>query len=244
MKFLSSVFTSLLCLLAVGSFAQKQTARQLYDEYHSNEYTFEKKYLNKQLIVEGKIRSIKQGIKGFNEANVVFITATGYENFIYCQFPLDDTLPLSRLKANEVVTVTGQCSRVVRDAMLLTNSNFSTANNKTTEVKKAVPVNIPLGLYHVYQSNGTSFNFQYKFVLKSYSSYTTDNVEGSVDYDAKSKVIRFKSGKLKGFTGIYRAFNPDNEKDPPTIVMDVKGVVPDLSHQYGKTYLLAYLQDK
>jgi hypothetical protein len=243
MKFLISVLTSFLCLLSVCSFAQKYTARQLYDEYHSNEYTFEKKYLNKQLTIEGKIRSIKQGIKGFNEANVVFITATGYENFIYCQFPLDDTLPLARLKANEVVTVNGQCTRIVRDAMLLTNSSFSNANSKTAEVKKA-PANTPLGLYHVYQSNGTSFNFQYKFVLKSYSSYTMDNVEGSVDYDSKNKVIRFKSGKLKGFTGIYRPFNPDNEKDPPTIVMDVKGVVPDLMHQYGKTYLLAYLQDK
>jgi hypothetical protein len=55
-------------------------------------------------------------------------------------------------------------------------------------------------------------------------------------------VIYFKSGLLKGFTGIYRPVNPDNEKDPPTIVIDPKGAVPDLQHQHGKTYLLGYLQ--
>jgi hypothetical protein len=53
------VFTFLTFDLA----AQTYTARQLYDEYHRNEYNFEKQYLNKTITVIGKVRSVKQGIK-------------------------------------------------------------------------------------------------------------------------------------------------------------------------------------
>src|SRR6476661_9840049 len=93
-----------LCLIYSSAFAQQHTARELYDAYHKNEFTFQQAYLNKSLTISGKIRSVKKGIKGLNEANAVFITATGFENFIVCQFPLDDTLPLMHLQADQVVT--------------------------------------------------------------------------------------------------------------------------------------------
>ncbi|GAA4733906.1 OB-fold protein [Flavisolibacter ginsenosidimutans] len=241
MKQSAFALTLLFCLLCVEAFCQTKTARQLYDEYHGNEFTFQQAYLNKNLTVTGKIRSIKKGIKGINEANAVFITATGYENFIVCQFPLDDTLPLMKLKADQTVTVTGNCKLIARDAMFLKDCSFSSSVSDVVKTLKA-PADVPLGFYHIYQANGSTFNFQYKLSLDSYSKYTLNNEKGNLSYDQKTKVVRFTSGKLKGFTGIYRPVNPDNEKDPPTIVIDPKGFVPDLKHSYGKTYLLAYLQ--
>lgn len=241
MKYLVFTFSLMLSLVSIKSLSQTHTARELYDEYHSNEYTFQQKYLNKDIVVTGKIRSLKKGIKGLNEANVVFLTATGFENFIYCQFPLDDTLPLMRLKADQVVTVNGSCTMIARDAMLLKNCTFTGTSEKGKEIKK-VPADIPLGNYNIYQANGTTFNYQYKIFLSSYTSYQMNNEKGAVTYNSKTKVIHFTTGKLKGFTGIYRPVNPDNEKDPPTIIIDPKGFVPDLKNQYGKTYLLAYFQ--
>lgn len=220
--------------------AQTITVKQLYDEYHSNSYNFEKQYTGKRMTIQGKIRSVKQGITGLNAASAAFLTATGYENFVSCQFPLEDTATLSRLHADEVVTVTGTCKQVVRDAMVLANCTFLTTAAGPV-AKKGVPANIPLGLYHIYQANGSTFDFQYKFVLSSYTSYTIGGQTGNAVYDSRNKFIRFTTGKLKGFTGIYRPVNPDNEKDPPTIVMDVKGV-PGVTKPYGKTYLLAFYQ--
>jgi hypothetical protein len=240
MKQLLFVLPALFVLSTLVSSAQTIPVKQLYDEYHANSFNFEKQYLNKQLTVRGKIRSVKQGIKGLNAASAAFLTATGFENFISCQFPLEDTITLSKLNADQIVTVTGTCTRVVRDAMIMTNCTFETSAPKPTPGKK-IPADIPLGLYHIYQANGTTFDFQYKFVLNNYSAYTINNQRGKVVYDSKNKIIRFTTGKLKGFTGVYRPTNSDNEKDPPTIVMDVKGV-PDLTKQYGKTYLLAYFQ--
>lgn len=235
--------TAALCISCLYSvcFAQTLTARQLYDDYHKNEYNFEKQYLHKTFTVTGKIRSVKQGIKNINASSAAFITATGFENFIVAQFPLEDTATLSRLNAGDMVTITGTCSAVVKDAMVMKDCIFSTGK-ATVVQKKTAPANIPFGTYHIYQANGSSFNFQYKMQLGTYTTYTINNVKGAASYNAQTKVIRFTSGVLKGFTGIYRPVNPDNEKDPPTIVIDPRGNVPDLQHQYGKTYLLAYLQ--
>jgi tRNA_anti-like len=228
-------------LLAITTFAQVSTARQLYDEYHANGYTFEKKYLNQTITFEGKIRSLKQGVKGLNAANAVFITATGFENFAVCQFPLEDLKPLESLKADDVVRVTGKCTMITRDAMMLANCSFQKVGGAAV-AKKTAPAQIPLGTYKIYQANGNTFNYQYTFTLNSHSAYTIGNQKGAVNYDAKKGVIHFASGKLKGFTGIYRPVNPDNPNDPPTIVLDVKGSVPDLKNAFGKTYLLAYWQ--
>ncbi|WP_121354595.1 OB-fold protein [Flavisolibacter nicotianae] len=233
------LFVLFVCSFLFSS-AQTITVKQLYDEYHSNSYNFEKQYTGKQLTIQGKIRSVKQGIKGLNAASAAFLTATGYENFVSCQFPIEDTITLSRLHADQVVTVTGTCKQVVRDAMVLANCTFATTAAKPAP-KKDIPANIPLGLYHIYQANGSTFDFQYKFVLSSYTSYSIGGQTGNTVYDSRNKIIRFTTGKLKGFTGIYQPVNPDNEKDPPTIVMDVKGV-PDVTKPYGKTYLLAFYQ--
>lgn len=238
MKYL---LNTVFALLTFDLFAQTYTARELYDEYHKNEYNFEKQYLNKTITLTGKIRSVKQGVKGLNASSSAFITATGFENFVVAQFPIEDTATISRLNAGAMVAVTGTCSAVVRDAIVMKDCKLSTGK-AGPETKKKIPVEIPLGVYHIYQANGSTFDFQYKLALSSYALYTVNNVKGTVRYNSKAKVIQFTSGPLKDFTGIYRPVNPDNEKDPPTIVIDPKGAVPDMQHQYGKTYLLAYWQ--
>ena len=64
---------------------------------------------------------------------------------------------------------------------------------------------------------------------------------GRAVYDKKTNIIRFTTGGLKGFTGIYRPVNPKNEKDPPTIVLDFNGKVPDLKRA-NDSYQYAYFQ--
>lgn len=238
MKYL---LVTVLALISHNLFAQTYTAKQLYDEYNQNSYNFENKYFNKTLTIKGKIRSISVGTKGWNQYHNVYITATGYENFIVCQFPVEDTVTLGQLKAGETVMVTGDYNQKNRDAIFLRNSRFI-KTKEPAKPTKAAPAQLPLGTYHVYQSNGASFNFQYKLILNSYSSYTINNKKGTCSCDSKKKVIRFISGALKGFAGIYRPTNPENEKDPPTIVIDFNGSVPDLAKQVGKMYLYAYLQ--
>ena len=112
----------------------------------------------------------------------------------------------------------------------------STNNSKPQETAGAtgVPEDIPFGTYRVHQRG----MFQYKFTLGSYSNYEMNGKTGTVEYDRSTKTIRFTSGALKGFVGLYRPVNPTNEKDPPTIVIDFMGNVPVLNrvndpYQYG-----------
>jgi hypothetical protein len=62
--------------------------------------------------------------------------------------------------------------------MVMKNCIFSTGK-PTAEKVKNIPVEIPLGIYNIYQANGSTFNFQYKLTLSAYTSYTVNNVKGS-----------------------------------------------------------------
>jgi hypothetical protein len=115
-----------------------------------------------------------------------------------------------------------------------------------TPVKAATlsaPVDLPVAKYHAFQSNGAGFSYQYTLILNSTTSYSINKHAGNYNFNRSTGVINFTSGPIKGFTGIYRLKNPNNPKDPPTIVIDFNGNVPVLG-QINKNYIYAYLQKK
>lgn len=224
--------------------AQTYTARQLYDEHRKNAYNFENKYRNKKITITGKIRSIAPVTyywQGYENYHKIYLTATGYENYVTCQIPYEDSSLLKAFNAGETITVTGVVAPTIVDALYLNDCTFGKTSKPAAVTSKA-PKNIPIGTYHVYQNDGTGFNYQYKLQLKGYSSYVLNGKPGSCAYNKTTKVIRFTSGPLKGFTGIYRPFT-ENQQDPPTIVLDVNGKVPDLQST-ARGYQYAYYQAK
>lgn len=205
--------------------AQTPTVKQLYDEYRKNKNSFEKKYSNQTLSVTGKIRSISVASSVWKDQDFhrIHLTATGYENFVVCQIPYKDSAILKQFKTGDFITVTGSVSSA-SDALYLTQCSFTSAQPAT--VKHNAPADAPLGRYDVYQDDGKGFNYQYNFTLKSWTAYTLNNEAGTCSYNSKTKVIKFITGPLKGFAGLYRPFT-DNEKDPPGFLLDAKGTVPD-----------------
>lgn len=225
--------------LSCQAFTQTLTVKQLYDEQRKNSYTFGNKYRNQKITVNGKIRSISPVTvfwKGEKNYHRVYLTATGYENFVICQIPYEDSAVLNRFNTGDVITVTGLVSPTSGDVVYLNECSFTTS--KQVVKKKQTPDNAPLGKYNVYQNSGAGFSYQYTMYLKSYTVYTLNGKSGSLAYEARGKSFLFKTGPLKGFAGIYRPSNPSNDQDPPTIVLDVSGKVPDRKssnkgYQYG-----------
>lgn len=217
--------------------SQTYTAKQLYDEHNKNRTSFESKYKNKRITVSGKIRSINPVTyywQGAENYHTIHLTATGYENYITCQIPYKDSALLKPLKAGALLTVTGVVAPTIIDALYL--NECSLENVKPIDVKRIAPKDLPLGKYNVYQNDGTGFSFQYTITVNA-KNYLVNGKSGSYVYNKGSKVIRFLTGSLKGFVGIYRPFT-ENEQDPPTIVINAKGDVPDLNsawrgYQYG-----------
>lgn len=241
MKTVSIALLSLFIFFFQPLSAQTFTAEQLYKERRSSSQTFDDKYFNKTFSVKGIIKNIipcTVALPGFKNVHQIALTGTGYEIFIICQIPFDQKEVLDQFKVGQVLTVTGTYSEKSGDHVLLNNCSFIGAEEPNSP-KKDAPLQIPLGNYSVYQQGGAGFAFQYEFILKSYTSYTMNGKSGSVQYDNKAKVIRFTSGLLKGFAGIYRPVNPTNKADPPTILLDAKGKIPDMKRK-AAGYQYAY----
>lgn len=245
MKTIALVFLALCALISQNTFAQTYSAEQLYKERRNNRQTFEKKYFNQTFTVAGKIWNITPcsvELPGFKNYHKIALTGTGYEIFIICQIPFSEKEMLNQFKTGQVMTVTGTYNEKALDFVLLNDCTFK-APREEGETRKGAPLQIPLGNYTVYQQSGTGFSFQYQFHLKSYTSYTMNGKTGSAKYDKKAGTIGFTTGLLKGFKGLYRPANPTNENDPPTIVLDPKGGIPDLK-RITAGYQYAYFNDQ
>ncbi|RYY65892.1 MAG: hypothetical protein EOO12_05765 [Chitinophagaceae bacterium] len=235
-----SISLCLLILLTLPALAQTKTVKGLYDEYRQNKAVFQSRYGNQTITVSGTIRSINRASDYWKDAHRIHLTATGYENFVACELPYNDSATLRRYKVGEYITVTGTVRAPVNDALFLSNCSF--ANAPAPVRQSTAPDNAPLGKYNVYQDNGTGFDFQYTFYLKSYTSYTLNGKPGKCGYNARSKTILFASGPLKGFAGLYRK-STDNEEDPPGFLLNAQGTVPDAAGAH-RGYQFAYYQGK
>lgn len=237
-----SIVFSILLFSFFPTFCQTLTVRKLYDEYRNNKYTFQNKYKNQTLTITGRVRSVSRASDFWKDQDVhrVHLTATGYENFVVCQIPYKDSTILNLFKVGEFVTVTGTTSSNISDAIFLTNCSF-TAANPTTK-KSSSPDNAPLGKYHVYQTDGKGFNYQYAFDLKSYQAYVLNGEVGKCSYSAQTKSITFSTGPLKGFAGLYQK-TTENEADPPSFILNPKGTVP-VANSTHQGYQFGYYQGK
>lgn len=103
------------------------------------------------------------------------------------------------------------------------------------------------GVYHAYQLSGAGYGFQYKFELLDNGEYKMFNKTGSFSYEPATNVIRFTSGGLKDYTGIFTRVDHVNNTRKLMIVLDFHGdgVVPDtlaLGKKPGGYYQYAYYQ--
>lgn len=231
-----------LFILSLSALSQTKTVKQLYEEYRQNKSAFQSKYSNQPMTVTGQIRSISKASEYWKDQDVhrVYLTATGYENFVVCELPYNDTSILNGLKTGNYVTVTGKARSPIGDAVFLNDCTFS--NAQPISKKVTAPDNAPLGKYNVYQDNGSGFNYQYTFYLNSYSSYTLNGQQGVCSYNNKTKAIAFSNGALKGFAGLYRQ-TTDNENDPPGFLLNANGTIPNEKGSHHG-YQFAYYQVK
>lgn len=237
------LFSLALLLFAANAMSQRVTAKQLYDEHKKNSLNFENKYRNKALVITGKIRSIVPVTtvwKDYENFHHVNITATGYENYIVCQIPHKDSAVLKSLNAGDEVTVSGTSAPKILDAIYLKGCTFATSTPLPAP-KKNIPAHLSPGLYSVYQADAAGFSYQYALNILSYTSYTAYGKKGTCQYQKAGKTIRFTSGPLKNFAGLYVPSNPKNENDPPVLLINAKGNVPDPNVKFGG-YQYAYRQ--
>ncbi|MDB5200642.1 MAG: hypothetical protein JWQ27_51 [Ferruginibacter sp.] len=229
----------LFLIMSVPLLAQTPTVKQLYDEYRKNKPAFETKYRDKVITLTGKIRSITAASSVWKDQDFhrIYLTATGYENFVVCQLPYTDSAILSRYKAGDMIRVTGLTTSI-SDGIYLAQCEILPAEAVVT--KSTAPVNAPLGKYKVYQNDGTGFNYQYRLELRSYNEYQVNGKSGSCVYDVKAKTILFSSGPLKGFAGLYRP-TTDNPKDPPGFLLNANGSIPVLNSTHSG-YQFAYYE--
>lgn len=137
-----------------------------------------------------------------------------------------------------------------------TNNDHSTYGNKETSKEKETTNSkangggsFKTGVYQAYQLSGAGYGFQYKFELMDNNEYKMFNKTGSYEYDPSTSVIRFTSGGLKNFTGIFTRTDYNNNTRKLMIVLDFHsdGSVPDtlaLGKKPGGYYQYAYYQGK
>ena len=110
-------------------------------------------------------------------------------------------------------------------------------------IAKGTPENVPMGEYAVYQMNGGSFAYQYRFTLQSGGKYHEyDDDWGTYTYDAATKVLVFKTGPMEGYVGLYYTIRRNNDQHEPAIAIDFDGNVPDLATTSNGAYQYAYFR--
>ena len=83
--------------------------------------------------------------------------------------------------------------------------------------------------------------WQYDLTLLDRTHYRLNgHAPAAYRYDAQAKTLRFTSGELKGFVGLY--FTTGQEANGPTIALDAEGGVPDPEHAARGRYQYATLK--
>lgn len=231
--FLVSLFFS------VTGFAQTAlTADQVFKELHANFDGFKNKYQGKTVKVTGKVKHIS-----VSDGEVyVSITNDGFNTpveFIFTDQPQNRNLPVG-----STLTAEGTVSRLFAGSLGKVQLKPCTLVGSTTEpvkpqvAKSTAPKDLPMGVYDVYQGGG----FTPQGSLTIYKNGTYKRYEkdmGTYSYNPSTKVIRFTSGLLKGFVGLYYTSGRNNDKNEPMIAIDFNGKVPDLNNAKNRQYLYA-----
>ncbi|MFD1733082.1 hypothetical protein ACFSC4_21195 [Deinococcus malanensis] len=105
-----------------------------------------------------------------------------------------------------------------------------------------LPANPPMGEYAVYQWNGPGgFVYGYRFSLVDSKRYRVrDNEWGTYAYTASSKRLKFLTGPLKGFEGLY--YTKGRNADGPTIALSPSGPVVNLESRANGAYQFGFFR--
>jgi hypothetical protein len=236
--------TTLFFLLCITAFAHAQTpvtAQQLYTEFKANFTAAKAKYEGQNLQVSGG--KIRHKTVAFGEVYLM-ITTNDFDSYI--EFILPDNATNRSLEEGSVVTVNGPLSRIFAGATgkiqfnpcTLVSTAKSQATSEEKQAGKPAPKDMPMGTYGVQQ--GGTFGYFYRISFSADGKYVKSGTDaGTYKYNSKTKVIRFLSGPLEGFTGLYYTRGRNNSQGLPMIAIDWNGKVPDLSNASNGQYQYA-----
>ncbi|WP_266366361.1 hypothetical protein [Tellurirhabdus rosea] len=164
------------------------------------------------------------------------------------RFPTNsvDAAALDRLAKGQPLTVRGTVNSFVLSGSLrmrMNGSQYRLSGAPAPEPMpqtKAAPADPPLGTYSVYQSDGRRFKFQYEFRLLDRNRYQLYDKVGTYRYNPATKVLRFITGSLTAFTGLYYTKGRNNDEGKPAIALSWDGQVPDLANAFGADLQYAY----
>ena len=226
-------------LFTVTGFAQTAlTADQVFKELHASFDGFKNRYQGKTITVTGKVKHVS-----VSDGEVyVSITNDGYNTPVEFIFP--DESQNRNLPVGSAVTAVGTVSRLFAGALgkaqlkPCTLVGSKAEPEKTAVAKSTAPKDLPMGIYNVYQGGG----FIPQGSLTIYKNGTYKRYEkdiGSYRYNPSTKVIRFTSGIMEGFVGLYYTSGRNNDKNEPMIAIDFEGKVPNLNNANNGQYLYA-----
>jgi hypothetical protein len=238
-KFVSlSIF---LFFAATTTNAEAITAEQLYKELHTSFNNFKEKYDGKTIQVTGKIKYVTVS---FGEV-YVSLTNDGYNTPVELIFA--DEPQTRRLAVGSTITANGTVSRLFAGALgkaqlkPCTLVGTADAAPQASKPSANAPRDLPMGKYSVYQGGG--FQYQYSLTLYANGTYKQyDKDMGKYTYNSSTKVIRFTSGPIEGFVGLYYTKGRNNDKNEPMIAIDFDGKVPDISNASNGQYQYAIFQ--
>ena len=129
------------------------------------------------------------------------------------------------------------------------NNQIVSDNGKEEPVENSIETpkgNFKTGVYHAYQLSSAGYGFQYKFEIKEGGEYIMFDKKGTYEYEPSTNVIKFLTGGLKEFYGVFTRVDHVNESRKLMIVLDFNGGVPDtlnLGKKPGGYYQYAYIQE-
>ncbi len=91
------------------------SANELFGEYTSNEKAGNTKYIDKVLIVNGKIEDMMKDETG---AQVVLISGSDIGNGVMCTLEESESAKAAQLKRGDEVSIKGRCSGMLMDVVL------------------------------------------------------------------------------------------------------------------------------
>lgn len=225
------------------------TPRQVYDELRAGGAAAARKYVGQTVQVRGTAdvieRSVFAGYSGIH-FHGEFVGEHGISVSVKCHFDEGDKGKLDAVVKGRTVTVVG--SEAKQDgptSLRLLHCRLvdqaATAKPSPEPAAAPSPADPPRGEWAVYQWNGRTFAYQYRFTLAAAGRYRVrDDEWGAWRYDARTKRLAFTTGPLKGFGGLY--YTKGRNAEGPTIALNSTGPVTNLEGRENSFFQFAYFR--
>lgn len=210
------------------------TTRDLWVVYTKDQKAFAAQWYGKTLEVTGPLWATH--VRGAGSESDLQLSVNGVARAVECRVSEADKAGLAALAGTKAeITVRGPWT-VNYGSVVLSPCTYQVGSPPPLATG---PADAPLGTYAVRQmANLTTYAWQYDLTLIDRGHYRlNDRAVGAYQYDARAKTLRFTSGELKGFVGLY--YVNGKNADGPTIALDAEGGVPDPEHAARGRYQYA-----